>query len=171
MGAPTNLSDRGAGEMSATAQMHAEPVMRLNQLTRWYVLSAFGALALYTLSFLVARLVGTTSILFASVSFLVGGVLLFFGGFSIKFLPSSLGGNPHVYSLGMALWSYWFLVGGTVVWFLTNALWYWAEFEPTFELPVQESWWLLGSSLGPLLVLIGTMLLMVNVYKTMERRV
>lgn len=170
MGAPTNLSDRGAGEMSATAQMHAEPVMRLNQLTRWYVLTAFLYLGLHVLSQLTQPL-GFPSLLYAGNVFLPAGILLFFGGFSIKFLPSSLGGNPHVYSLGMALWSYWFVVVGTVAWFLMDALWYWVKIDPANELPVSSLWVRLGLSLGPLLVLFGTILLILNVHKTMESRV
>lgn len=171
MGAPTNLSDRGAGEMSATAQMHAEPVMRLNQLTRWYVLSAFALFALYLLDQLIVRGVTGAPALYSGNVLLAGGVILFFGGFSIKFLPSSLGGNPHVYSLGMALWSYWFLVGGTVVWFLTNALWYWTSAAAVAGIPVDTLWVRLASVTGPLLVLIGTLLLLLNVRKTMESRV
>lgn len=157
--------------MSATAQMHAEPVMRLNQLTRWYVLTAFAFLAGYALNQFVVRVLTGAPALYSGSVLLAGGVGLFFGGFSIKFLPSSLGGNPHVYSLGMALWSYWFLTAGTVVWFLTNAVWYWTDWIGGEGLPPGILWANLLSAVGPLVVLIGIVLLILNVQKTMESRV
>lgn len=115
MGSPTNLSDRGSGEMSAAARMHGEGLARLNALTRWYILTGVVILTLLPLFYLLDRFLPAFTPDAGIYSLVLGGaVLLGTGGIGIKFLPSSLGGNPHVYSLSMALWSYWFILIGVI---------------------------------------------------------
>lgn len=115
MGSPTNLSDRGSGEMTAAARMHGEGLARLNTLTRWYILTAVVVLTVLPLLYLGSRILPEYTPVAGLYALVTGGALLLgIGGFGIKFLPSSLGGNPHVYSLSMALWSYWFIVFGVV---------------------------------------------------------
>lgn len=161
MGSPTNLSDRGAGEMSAAAKMHGRPLAQLNTLTRWYLLSGFGLLTLLPLLVLESRfwglLAGSRSLLLV----LAGAQLLLAGGYGIKFTPSSLGGNPHVYSLRMALWSYWMTTLGVLGYVLAGAL---AGRVP----PVVHDPLAIGSLLS---FFAGGGLLLYNLWRTMQSRV
>ncbi len=166
MGAPTNLSDQGAGEMSAAARTHGEPIMRLNQLTRWYIMTSLFLVLMYLLSEILDPLFNISGIdLFVPLSF--GAFLMFLGGIGIKFLPGSLGGNPHVYSLNLALWSYWLLVSGTLIWSFSNVLLKWVDRTGSGGFFASN----LVISLGPSLMLLGTLLLLVNLWKTMQSRV
>lgn len=166
MGAPTNLSDQGAGEMSATAKMHAEPAMRLNQLTRYYIMTG--------LVFLMASLaVRFTEIIFTLRGMtgdfeplLLVAIISLFAGLAIKFLPSSLGGNPHLYSLTMALYSYWFIVIGGSLWFLSVFLYNWL-----FANEGSSILMMIIQSMGPASLLIGVFLLTINLRKTMKNRI
>lgn len=165
MGAPTNLSDPGAGEMSSAAQLHGKSIMKLNQLTRWYILTG---LLYVTIGLVLYALRTVTSVRLTSfdIPVLYGAILTFIGGFGIKFLPSTLGGNPHVYSLRMALWSYWLIVSGSLIWFLWFGLIRWSE-----SISLQTPWGQVLFLPGPLLMLVGALLTMANLWKTMKSRV
>lgn len=112
---PSPRSDEASTELSAAARLRGKPLLRLNQLTRWYVRTALVFLLLPAAIPLV-HLGGLLVPGKAAVPWLMGGTLLFAGGLSLKFLPSSLGANPQVHSSRLALWSYWFVVVGTPVW-------------------------------------------------------
>lgn len=165
MGAPTNLSDQGAGEMNAAARMHAEPVMKVNQLTRWYVMTAI-ALALLAL----LRPILEIFVLIPSsgrfAGFILGAFLMFLGGIGIKFLPSSLGGNPHVYSIGLALSTYWLILAGGIVHLLSLCLVEWSNVLDTSTLVAQ-----IVGSVGPGLMALGTGIMGFNFWNTMKNRV
>ncbi len=165
MGAPTNLSDQGAGEMNAAARMHAEPVMHVNQLTRWYILTA---IVLSVLALLRPMIEIFTILTSASTfnGFLMGAFLMFFGGIGIKFLPSSLGGNPHVYSIGFALATYWLILGGSVVHLLSLFLIKWGRIIEPGNFFAQ-----LVGSISPGLMILGTVLMGLNFWNTMRNRV
>lgn len=166
MGAPSNLSDRGAGEMSAAAQMHAGPAMKLNQLTRYYLMTSFffllSAFGLYSLS----PAMGWTGAQTPQIYLIYGSLVLFLGAICMKFLPSSLGGNPHVYSLKLSLYSYWAILAGTVIWFLVGGLERWSDLLSNSNLFVTSA-----RVLGPLGLFIGVSLLSFNIWKSMEQRV
>lgn len=112
---PSPRSDEASAELTAAARLKGEPILRLNQLTRWYVRTALSLLVLPALIPLL-QLGGIPVYARDAVPVLTGGLLLFTGGLSLKFLPSSLGGNPHVHSPRLALWCYWMLLGGTLLW-------------------------------------------------------
>jgi hypothetical protein len=169
---PKNEGALGAGdqEMSAAARMHGEPLMKLNRLTRFYVTSAFVALLLIPVAItlnvyqLLPIPVSTPDTVYVVANLLTAGLLLFAGGISIKFLPSSMGGNPHVYSLSMALWSYWFIVVGALL----------GVVFPLMDQVVSAEilpWTRLTGGAYALLTLIGAGLLLYNLSKTMEQRV
>lgn len=162
MGSPTNLSDRGAGEMSAAAKMHGEPLAKLNVLTRWYLLTGLFFLAVFPLLYLVNRFFPEAGLDPINYFVLIAGSqLMLTGGFGIKFLPSSLGGNPHVYNLSMALWSYWFIVVGVGGYLLQPAV------ESLVPLLLHEVY----LTLVTVVFFVGTVLLLYNLWKTMQSRV
>ncbi|MFB6345820.1 MAG: hypothetical protein ABEK50_08630 [bacterium] len=162
MGSPTNLSDRGAGEMAAASKMHGEPLAQLNALTRWYIISGFVLLSLLPLLMLGAELSqALTPDVVTYTGILAGAVVLFLGGIGIKFLPSSLGGNPHVYNLRMALWSYWFLLAGTAGYGLTFLV----------QMILSGLFFDIYFSLVSFSFFAGTGLLLYNLWKTMQHRV
>lgn len=162
MGSPQNLQDRGAGEMNAAAKMHGEPLAQLNTLTRWYLLTGLAFLTLLPVLLVFNRLAPGLATGTHSYLVLLGGAqLMLTGGFGIKFLPSSLGGNPHVYNLDMALWSYWFLVGGVLGYLLLDLL--------VFLMPGTVSITLILAALG--IFFAGCCLLLYNLHKTMRSRV
>jgi hypothetical protein len=165
MGAPTNLSDQGAGEMNAAARMHAEPVMQVNQLTRWYVMTAValagGALVMPVLEVLAVL---PSSDIFDAL--MMASFLMFFGGIGIKFLPSSLGGNPHVYSIGLALTTYWLVLGGIVVDLSAVVGIEWSNLIDTSTLLART---IRGT--GPALMALGTAIMGYNFWQTMRNRV
>lgn len=169
---PKNEGALGAGdqEMTAAARMHGEPLVKLNRLTRFYVISAFVTLSLIPATVLIGVFnvlpLGITALdtVYLGANLLTASMLFFAGGMGIKFLPSSMGGNPHVYSLNMALWSYWFILFGTVLGIL---------FPLTDNfLPGNAGFWTrVTGGLYGLSTLAGAMLLLVNLSKTMEKRV
>jgi hypothetical protein len=169
---PKNEGALGAGdqEMSAAARMHGEPLMKLNRLTRFYVTSAFVALLLIPVAItlnvyqLLPIPVSTPDTVYVVANLLTAGLLLFAGGISIKFLPSSMGGNPHVYSLSMALWSYWFILVGALLGVVFPLM---DQVVSTEILP----WTRLTGGAYALSTLIGAGLLLYNLSKTMEQRV
>lgn len=169
---PKNEGALGAGdqEMTTAARMHGEPLLKLNRLTRSYVISAFVTLVLIPFSVMIGHFglvsvtVSTLDHVFLVANLLTASLLFFAGGMGIKFLPSSMGGNPHVYSLSMALWAYWFIVIGTVF----------GIFFPLTDNVVSSNavfWSRITGAVYGLTTLVGAMLLLVNLSKTMEKRV
>lgn len=112
---PSPRSDEASAELSAAARHLGKPLLRLNNLTRWYVRTALVFLLLPAVMPAV-ELAGETVSPGTALPWLSGGILLFAGGLSLKFLPSSLGANPEVHSPRLALVSYWLVVLGTLVW-------------------------------------------------------
>lgn len=163
MGAPTNLSDRAGGELQSAARMHGMPLMRLNSLTRWYLRCALLHALAAALTPVLSIWVGAATATPLGFVFLLVSQFLFLGGFGIKFLPSSLGGNPHVWSLRLALWSFWLLLAGSLV----TAAGYLVSFAPG-GLPVGPGWFL-GSGSG--LLALGGVTLLWNLWQTMRNRV
>jgi len=124
---PKNEGSLGAGdrEMSSAARLHGEPLMRLNRLVRWYIRCG---LLLFILVPLVVVFDAFLPVFGSSFGFafdpvfssqiiiliLHAGIVLLAGGMATKFLPSSMGGNPQVYSLSMSLWTFWLLIGATI---------------------------------------------------------
>jgi hypothetical protein len=169
---PKNEGALGAGdqEMTAAARMHGEPLIKLNRLTRFYVLSAFVCLVLIPISILSSTFdllpvaVTTLDAVYLVANLLTASLLLFAGGIGIKFLPSSMGGNPHVYSLNMALWSYWFITLGVIFGLL---------FPLTDDLLTTNItlWTQVVGGIYGLTTLVGAMLLLFNLSKTMEKRI
>jgi hypothetical protein len=173
MGAPTNLSDQGAGELSAAARTHGEPIMRLNQLTRYFLLTGLGFLTAGLFSYVTSILFSATVFLRFQPPFLYAGILLLFAGFGFKFLPSSLGGNPHVYSLNLALSSYWLITVGAIVWVVLLSFFEWSSIvsDPLTGPGWSSPWLTLSIALGPILQCLGAVLITYNCWKTMQNRV
>lgn len=154
---PSPRSDEASTELSAASRLLGEPLMRLNNLTRWYVRTALVFLLLPAV-IPVVDLAGMPVSTDFALPWLTGGTLLFAGGLSLKFLPSSLGANPEVHSPGLALGSYWLVVLGTLVW------------EAGTFLTVEEG---LGGTVSPggaLGVLAGGVSLLYNVWRSIGER-
>ncbi|MFB6355824.1 MAG: hypothetical protein ABEJ65_04845 [bacterium] len=104
--------------MSAAANVHGRPLMQLNNLARWYIRVGLGFLLSIGLIH-VLRVFGPLDSDLPVGSFssplMTGTLILFMGAIGMKFLPSSLGSSPHIYSLSMALWCFWLVVTGTVI--------------------------------------------------------
>lgn len=159
MSNPTNLSDRGAGELHSAARLYGEPLMKANGLTRWFIRTALlflavtgGVTAMHELTNLVSQLETVLG------GLLVGANLMFIGGIGIRFLPSSLGGSPNVYSLNLALWSYWLILVGTLTW----------GFGGMISVTTYNKY-LVAS--GGMILMLGSVVLLVNLWKSMERSV
>lgn len=152
---PSPRSDEASSELTAAARLKGEPILRLNQLTRWYVRTAL-ILMVFPALIPLLQLGGMSLSARAAVPALTGGVLMFAGGLSLKFLPSSLGGNPAVHSPRLALWCYWLLVGGTVLWSVR-----------VVSLPLARP----AAAGGGLLVLIGGIGTLYNIWKSIGDRV
>lgn len=175
---PKNEGSLGAGdrEMSSAARLHGEPLMRLNKLVRWYI--RFGFLLFVLIPFVVVfdaflpvfspalgfsfHPIYSSQIIFL---FLHAGVVLSAGGLAIKFLPSSMGGNPHVYSLSLSLWSFWLLIGATIAGILGIV----AQFIPFAW--SNRAIALSTIALQSMVLLIATVLLFYNISKTLESRI
>lgn len=175
---PKNEGSLGAGdrEMSSAARLHGEPLMRLNKLVRWYI--RFGFLMLVLVPFVIAfdaflpvfspALGFPFHPIYASqVIFLLlhAAVILIGGGLSIKILPSSMGGNPHIYSLSLSLWSFWLLIGSTIAGILGIV----AQLIPFAW--SNRAIALSTIALQSLVLLIASGLLFYNISKTLEPRV
>lgn len=134
--------------------------MKLNNLTRWFVRTTFLMLILAS-GLPVLSMLWSVSILRGMVSLLLGAQFMFLTGLSLKFLPSSLGANPRVYSLSLAVWTYWLILGGSVAWGVGEIL-----TTPSFSYELQ---WLI--TIGSLTVVAGGVCALVNVWKSTRRRV
>jgi len=156
---PSPRSDEASSELAAAARLHGEPLSRLNNLVRWYVRTSILFLV-GGASLPILRLAAGGVSPAAIVPFLLGGVLMFVGGLSLKFLPSSLGANPRVHSLRLALYSYWLMAFGVLFWA--------AAFLPAAAVFVPSRW---IRAAGSLSLVVGGGLLLYNVGHSMRRRV
>lgn len=158
--------------MDAAARLHGRPLAQLNQLTRWYVRAALLCLIGVAVIWVGLPLIdvassspGNVSVGDVSLPLLCGGLYYFLGAVGIKFFPSSLGSNPHVYSLKLALWSFWLvgvgIVGALGVMFVMS----WSD--PAAVGPIPR----VGFSLSGGLFGLGCILLLLNLWKTMQERV
>lgn len=172
---PKNEGALGAGdsEMTATARLHGEPLMKLNNLTRWFITTSLVVLGLVPAQVLlyfsgawgsIGVQVTPPALAYVILTLLTGGTLLFAGGMGIKFLPSSMGGNPHVYSLTMALWSYWLILAGVIV----GLVFPFVDELVGGQAPFYSR---MAGALYGLTTLAGAGLLLFNLSKTMEKRV
>lgn len=171
---PKNEGGLSAGdrEMGAAARMHGEPLMRLNRLVRWYITAGLVVFTILPILPLFNVLAPTFRFSFGSILSipttlltLHSATILLVGGMAIKFLPSSVGGNPHVYSLPLSLWSFWLLITGTLVGLV-------GVISPLFTDPyISTTIELYAIIFQSVCLLVSCGLLLFNLSKTMESRV
>lgn len=170
MSGPRQQSGSSAGGMETAARVHGGPILRMNNLSRWYLRTGLILLLFVTVVPLLEALTNaflTTRITYSNTRLpaLIGSVFLVTGGIGIKFFPSSFGGSPHLYSQKLALWSYWLILGGVSAQIIA------ATFFPIFfQLSLQSIYYVVHHG-GHGLVFIGGGLLLYNLWHTMQNRV
>lgn len=170
MSGPKQQSGSRAGEMQTAAKMHGTPLLKMNNLSRWYLRSGFVlilGLLLHSLSRTLGLSLTANDIMVFDlwIHIMASAFLMVSGGIGIKFFPSSLGGAPHVHSSRMSLWSYWLILVGIFLKlfvFLVSVM-----YVSDFLILIQD----VISFLGSVLLFIGATFLTYNLWRTMENRV